>query len=69
MSVNEKTRKIMQKFLKDIKSGKFAREWIRENEAGRPVFNELLKKGDSHPIEEMGRKLREMMPWMRSERK
>ena len=63
--INEKTRKIMQKFLKDIKSGKFAREWIRENEAGRPVFNELLKKGDSHPIEEVGRRLREMMPWMR----
>ncbi|MDP2939227.1 MAG: ketol-acid reductoisomerase [Candidatus Omnitrophota bacterium] len=67
--INEKTRKIMKKILKDIQSGKFAREWIKENTAGRPVFNELLKKGDSHPIEEVGRKLREMMPWMRSERK
>ncbi|MFH1201855.1 MAG: ketol-acid reductoisomerase [Candidatus Omnitrophota bacterium] len=66
--VNEKTRKVMKKLLKDIKSGKFAREWIRENEAGRPVFNELLKKGDAHPIEEVGKKLREMMPWMRTER-
>ncbi len=63
--VNEKTRKIMKKILKDIKSGKFAREWIKENTAGRPVFNELLKKGDAHPIEEVGRKLRDMMPWMR----
>ncbi len=63
--INEKTRKIMKKILKDIKSGKFAREWIKENIAGRPVFNELLKKGDSHPIEEVGKKLREMMPWMR----
>jgi ketol-acid reductoisomerase len=63
--ITEKTRKIMKKILKDIKSGKFAREWIKENEAGRPVFNELLKKGDEHRIEEVGRQLREMMPWMK----
>jgi ketol-acid reductoisomerase len=63
--ITEKTRKAMQKILKDVKSGKFAREWIKENVAGRPVFNDLLKKGDEHPIEEVGRKLREMMPWMR----
>lgn len=62
--INEKTRKLMKKLLKDIKSGKFAREWIKENEAGRPIFNELLKKGDEHPIEEVGKRLREMMPWM-----
>ena len=62
--INEKTRKIMQKMLKDIQSGKFAREWIKENKEGRPVFNELLKKGDEHPIEEVGKRLREMMPWM-----
>lgn len=67
--ITEKTRKTMKKILKDIKSGKFAREWIKENEAGRPVFNELLKKGDEHKIEEVGKRLREMMPWMRSERK
>jgi ketol-acid reductoisomerase len=65
MIITEKTRKTMQKLLKDIKSGKFAREWIKENENGRPVFNELLKKGDEHPIEEVGKKLREMMPWMK----
>jgi len=63
--ITEKTRKIMKKILKDIKSGKFARDWIKENEAGRPVFNELLKKGDEHRIEEVGRQLREMMPWMK----
>jgi ketol-acid reductoisomerase len=55
----------MKKMLKDIQSGKFAREWIRENEAGRKVFDELLKKGDGHKIEEVGRQLREMMPWMK----
>lgn len=64
--ITEKTRKAMNKLLKDIKSGKFAREWIRENEAGRPVFNKLLEDGDSHSIEEVGKRLREMMPWMRN---
>jgi ketol-acid reductoisomerase len=63
--ITDKTRKTMKKLLKDIKSGKFAREWIKENEAGRPNFNRLLQEGDNHPIEEIGRKLREMMPWMR----
>jgi ketol-acid reductoisomerase len=63
--ITDRTRKIMKKMLKDIQSGKFAREWIRENEAGRKVFDELLKKGDGHKIEEVGRQLREMMPWMK----
>ena len=63
--VNEKTRKIMKKILKEIKSGKFAREWIKENETGRATFNKLLAEGDNHPIEEVGKRLREMMPWMK----
>ena len=63
--ITEKTRKVMQKLLKDIKSGKFAREWIKENEVGRPNFNQLLKAGDEHPIEKVGQQLREMMPWMK----
>jgi ketol-acid reductoisomerase len=63
--INEKTRKIMKKILKEIKSGKFAREWIKENEASRPVFNKLLEEGDKHPIEGVGKNLREMMPWMK----
>ncbi len=63
--INEKTRKIMKKMLKEIKSGKFAREWIRENENGRPNFNKLIKAGDEHLIEKVGKELREMMPWMR----
>jgi ketol-acid reductoisomerase len=63
--INEKTRKIMKKILKDIQSGKFAREWIKENETGRVNFNSLLKQGDEHKIEEIGKQLREMMPWMK----
>jgi len=65
MIITQKTRKVMQKILKAIKSGKFAREWIKENADGRPNFNRLLEEGDKHPIEEVGRRLREMMPWMR----
>jgi ketol-acid reductoisomerase len=65
MIITQKTRKVMKKILKDIKSGKFAREWIKENEAGRPNFNKLLKEGDEHQIEKVGQQLREMMPWMK----
>ncbi len=62
--ITEKTRKEMKKILKEVKSGKFAREWIKENEDGRPNFNKLMKEGDEHQIEQVGKKLREMMPWM-----
>jgi len=63
--ITERTRKEMQKILKEVQKGKFAREWIKENEAGRPNFNSLLKEGDEHPIEKVGEQLREMMPWMK----
>jgi len=63
--ITERTRKEMKKLLKEIKSGRFAREWIKENEAGRPNFNAILKKEDEHRIEKVGKELREMMPWMR----
>ncbi len=65
MIITEKTRKTMKKLLKEIKSGKFAREWIKENENGRPNFNRLLEEGDEHQIEQVGKQLREMMPWMK----
>jgi len=67
--INEKTRKTMKKMLADVQSGKFAREWIRENKKGRPNFNKWRQEADQHPIEAVGRQLREMMPWMRSESK
>ncbi len=63
--ITEKTRKEMKKILKEIQKGKFAREWIKENEMGRPNFNKILKEQDNHPIEKVGRDLREMMPWMK----
>ncbi len=63
--ITERTRKEMKKILKEVQKGKFAKEWIKENEAGRPVFNQLLKEGDEHQIEKVGKQLREMMPWMK----
>ncbi|MDD5270528.1 MAG: ketol-acid reductoisomerase [Candidatus Omnitrophica bacterium] len=63
--ITAKTRKEMKKMLKEIKSGKFAREWIKENETGRKNFDRLLKEGDEHKIEKVGKDLREMMPWMK----
>lgn len=63
--ITERTRKEMKKILKEIKSGKFAREWIKENEDGRPNFNKLMADGDNHKIEQVGRDLRNMMPWMK----
>ncbi|UCD54640.1 MAG: ketol-acid reductoisomerase [Candidatus Omnitrophota bacterium] len=62
--INNRTREIMKEVLKDVQSGKFAKEWIEENRKGRPLFNKLSKQDDKHPIEEVGRRLRKMMPWM-----
>jgi len=59
--INESVKKEMKKVIDDIQSGVFAREWILENKAGRPVYKALLKKGEEHPIENVGEKLRGMM--------
>ena len=63
--INDKTRKIMQKILKEIQSGKFAREWMRENKKGRPNLTQWRKEGDQHPVEQVGRELRKMMSWIK----
>lgn len=63
--ITEETRKEMKKILKEVQNGEFAKEWIKENETGRANFNRLLKEGDEHPIEKVGQRLREMMPWMK----
>ncbi|MDD4910572.1 MAG: ketol-acid reductoisomerase [Candidatus Omnitrophica bacterium] len=63
--ITEKTRSEMKQILKEVQDGSFAKEWIAENEKGRPVFNKLLKEGDEHLIEKVGKQLREMMPWMK----
>jgi len=58
------TKKMMQKILKEIQTGKFAKEWVAESEAGRANFNALRQEGREHPIEKVGSELRAMMPWI-----
>ncbi|HMK36053.1 MAG TPA: ketol-acid reductoisomerase [Desulfomonilaceae bacterium] len=62
--VDERTRSEMRKILEEIRSGAFAREWILENLAGRPVFKALERRGAEHPIEAVGKQLRSMMSWV-----
>jgi ketol-acid reductoisomerase len=66
MIIDEETRLIMQEILEAVQDGSFAREWILENQANRPVFNALRKKGQEHLIEKVGKELRAMMSWIES---
>jgi ketol-acid reductoisomerase len=66
--ITDKTRLEMKRILEEIQSGKFAREWVLENQANRPVYNALLAKGEAHPIESVGGKLRAMMPWLKKDK-
>jgi ketol-acid reductoisomerase len=63
--IDARVRKTMAKILKEVQKGKFAKEWIAENVSGRKNFDRLLAEGDQHPIEAVGKQLREMMPWMK----
>ncbi|MCE5299328.1 MAG: ketol-acid reductoisomerase [Spirochaetia bacterium] len=62
--ITPETKKEMKKILGEIQDGVFAREWINENQANKPVFNALLRKDEKHLIEEVGGNLRKMMPWI-----
>jgi ketol-acid reductoisomerase len=62
--VTPATKQEMQKILGEIKSGEFAKEWIAENENGRPNFNKMREAAAQHPIEKVGAELRGMMPWI-----
>src|ERR1043166_7553730 len=62
--ITDETKKEMRRVLKDIQTGKFTTEWIRENKAGQPSFKAIRRVNDAHPIEEVGEKLRGMMPWI-----
>ena len=66
--IGDETRKAMKAILADIQSGKFADEWITEYRCGLPHFRELRKEAAKHPVEEVGEKLRGLMPWLASER-
>ena len=63
--ITEETKNEMKKILTEIQSGVFAKEWMLECKANKPVFNALTRKGEEHSIEKVGTKLRAMMPWLK----
>jgi ketol-acid reductoisomerase len=64
--ITSQTKEEMRKILGEIQDGTFAREWVAEDEAGRPNFTKLQAEGAAHPIEEVGEKLRGLMSWVGS---
>jgi ketol-acid reductoisomerase len=62
--VTDATKAEMKRILGEIQDGSFAREWIAEDDAGRPQFNKYREESASHPIEQVGAKLRPMMSWI-----
>lgn len=62
--IDASVKRRMKAILKDIQSGKFAREWVKEYEGGYKKYHALLKAGEKHPIEKVGSRLRGMMPWI-----
>src|SRR3954464_10603675 len=62
--VTDETRAEMPRILDEIQDGRFAEEWIKESEAGRPNYKRLQQEGKDHPVELVGSRLRAMMPWI-----
>ncbi|RME69010.1 MAG: ketol-acid reductoisomerase [Verrucomicrobia bacterium] len=62
--INQRVKNEMKKILKEIQTGKFTREWVKEYKSGLKNYNRMLKEGENHLIEKTGRRLRNMMPWM-----
>jgi len=67
--IGEEARQEMVEILNEIRTGQFAREWLLENQAGRPVYSALKRAGQAHPIEEVGGRLRAMMPFIQDKKK
>ncbi|MFL5261115.1 MAG: ketol-acid reductoisomerase, partial [Anaeromyxobacteraceae bacterium] len=67
--VNPQTKEEMKKILKEIQSGEFAKEFIKENETGRVRFEAFRAQEAAHPIEKVGKELRDMMSWIREAKK
>jgi ketol-acid reductoisomerase len=63
--INQESRNEMKKVLQEIQNGTFAKNWILENRAGRPMFNAMANAGKEHQIEKVGKELRAMMPWLK----
>ncbi|RZJ36970.1 MAG: ketol-acid reductoisomerase, partial [Brevundimonas sp.] len=64
--INDETRARMKTILEEIQSGQFAREWISENDAGKPQYDAWVKEDSEQPIEKTGAKLRERMAWLQT---
>jgi ketol-acid reductoisomerase len=64
----EETKARMKAVLEDIQQGRFVSEWMRECKAGQPMFKAIRRNNDAHQIEEVGEKLRGMMPWIAANR-
>ena len=62
--ITDETKKEMKRVLGDIQSGKFAREWMLENKVNQTSFKAMRARANAHPIEQVGEKLRAMMPWI-----
>ena len=60
----DKTMFELKSILKEIQSGKFSKEWVKEYQAGLPKYNKLLEDGEKHPIEVTGQRLRQLMSWI-----
>ncbi|MFH1858371.1 MAG: ketol-acid reductoisomerase, partial [Candidatus Omnitrophota bacterium] len=67
--INKAVREEMKKILKEIQTEKFAKEWIEENEKGRPNFTKLLHRDDNHLIEKVGKEIRSMFSWGEEKKK
>ena len=65
--IDQHVRENMKKVLDEIQSGAFAKEWILENQAGRPQYHKLLERDKNHPIEKVGEELRKQMAWLQPE--
>jgi hypothetical protein len=66
--INERVKNEMRKVLKEVRSGRFARQWIRENAQGRPNYQKLLAEDTDRQIERVGATLRARMPWLQQKR-
>jgi ketol-acid reductoisomerase len=67
--ITSEVKQEMRKVLDEIQNGTFAARWILENQAGRPGFLAMRRKSAEHPIEEVGKELRAMMPWLKTAEK
>lgn len=63
--INASSKKAMKAILKEIQSGKFTKEWVKEYKAGCPRYKQFIKDGEAHPIEKTGQRLRALMPWVK----